>query len=417
MPRTLLIFGLIAFATFSNAQIDRISIFLDCANTRCDRQFIRTELPIVDYSLDRIEADIHVLLTSQRTGGGGRGYQIILYGQNKFTGSADTLNFSIDQLATDVERRNAILKHLKLGLIPFLLQNNQQDLIEISINTDETNTQSATTIDPWNYWVFRLGGNGSINLDQNYERLRLGANIRATQVTEEKKIWFSVWGNDNKQTFKYEEDSVEEVTIVNNHNIGFHHFQVWSLNKKWAYGYNMGYSSSTFDNYLHQYYFSPSIEYNFFPYSEVNNKLLTMRYGIAIGRNEYRETTIYDKDGETLGAQYLSLAAEFNQKFGSIEIGTKYQHFLHDFALNNLSFDAEIEVRLTGNLSFEVYLFGALVHDQIYLAKGDATQEEVLTRVRQLESSFEFNTWFGINYRFGSNLNNFVNPRFGSRGL
>jgi len=53
-----------------------------------------------------------------------------------------------------------------------------------------------------------------------------------------------------------------------------------------------------------------------------------------------------------------------------------------------------------------------LVHDQVYLAKSGATQQEVLTRIRQLKSSFYFQNRFGISYRFGSKLNNFVNPRF-----
>ncbi len=342
-------------------------------------------------------------------------------GLRDYKGTNDTLNFNIAPLATDNEIRTIILQNLKIGLIPYFIRNGQSDVIDIEFKVAQSNNQGATTaqteVDPWDYWVFRIGGNGSVNLDQNYERLRLGGNWRATRVTEDKKIWFSGWGNDNRQTFKYEEDSTMEVTHVRNTNLGLNHFMVWSLNEKWAYGYSAGYRNSTFDNFKHRYYVSPSIEYNFFPYSEVNNKLLTMRYGVALGRNEYFETTVYDKDYETVGIQYISLAAEFNQKFGTIEIGSRYQHYLHDLSLDNLSIDTEIEVRLTGNLSVEVYLEGALIHDQIYLAKGDASQEEVLTRVRQFASNFEFNTWFGINYRFGSNLNNFVNPRFGSRGI
>jgi hypothetical protein len=55
-----------------------------------------------------------------------------------------------------------------------------------------------------------------------------------------------------------------------------------------------------------------------------------------------------------------------------------------------------------------------LVHDQIYLPGEGATGEEVLSRTRQLQSSYNFETFFGLNYRFGTKLNNFVNPRFNS---
>lgn len=45
-------------------------VFLDGA--RIDMDYIRTEITFVNYVRDRKEADVHVLITQQRTGGGGR---------------------------------------------------------------------------------------------------------------------------------------------------------------------------------------------------------------------------------------------------------------------------------------------------------------------------------------------------------
>jgi hypothetical protein len=75
-----------------------------------------------------------------------------------------------------------------------------------------------------------------------------------------------------------------------------------------------------------------------------------------------------------------------------------------------------VNVRITGGLSFNVFVFGGLVRDQLYLPKGDVTEQEVLTRRRQLASAYNYYTSFGINYRFGSKLSNFVNPRFDGGG-
>jgi hypothetical protein len=72
----------------------------------------------------------------------------------------------------------------------------------------------------------------------------------------------------------------------------------------------------------------------------------------------------------------------------------------------------DMNVRISGGLSFNVYAYSELVRDQIYLPKGGATEQEILTRRRQLASSYNFYSGFGFNYRFGSKLNNFVNPRF-----
>ena len=55
-------------------------------------------------------------------------------------------------------------------------------------------------------------------------------------------------------------------------------------------------------------------------------------------------------------------------------------------------------------------------YDQINLPKGDADLEEVLLRRRQLETNYEASVSFGFRYRFGSVLNNVVNPRFGGIG-
>ena len=67
---------------------------------------------------------------------------------------------------------------------------------------------------------------------------------------------------------------------------------------------------------------------------------------------------------------------------------------------------------ITGGLSFNIHASYNIVHNQVYLPKGGATEQEILTRRRQLQTNFEYYFGFGINYRFGSNLNNFINPRF-----
>ena len=74
-------------------------------------------------------------------------------------------------------------------------------------------------------------------------------------------------------------------------------------------------------------------------------------------------------------------------------------------------------VRIAGGLSAYISAFGGLTRDQIFLVKGDATPEEVLARRRQLASGYNFYTSIGFNFRFGSQLNNVVNPRFDRSGI
>ena len=49
-----------------------LKVFLDGQNLQWD--YIRTEIPFINYVRDRKDADVHVLITTQATGSGGSEY-------------------------------------------------------------------------------------------------------------------------------------------------------------------------------------------------------------------------------------------------------------------------------------------------------------------------------------------------------
>ena len=53
------------------------------------------------------------------------------------------------------------------------------------------------------------------------------------------------------------------------------------------------------------------------------------------------------------------------------------------------------------------------IRDQLSLPARGATDEEVLLRLRQLQSGYEYNVGVGVTYTFGSIFSSIVNPRFG----
>ncbi|HET6721275.1 MAG TPA: hypothetical protein VFH07_00940, partial [Chitinophagaceae bacterium] len=88
MRKPFLLSALFLFTLFINAQnnspsAQRLKVFIDCSNTFCDHNFIKTEINIVDFLLDNQAADLHVLITEQETGGGGNQFQLIFFGQNR----------------------------------------------------------------------------------------------------------------------------------------------------------------------------------------------------------------------------------------------------------------------------------------------------------------------------------------------
>ena len=52
-----------------------------------------------------------------------------------------------------------------------------------------------------------------------------------------------------------------------------------------------------------------------------------------------------------------------------------------------------------------------LIHDQLYLAKGDANLEDLLLQRRQLATTYEITSSIGLSYTFGSMYNNVVNTQ------
>ncbi len=398
---------------------DRLKVFMDCQDTWCDMNFIKTEITLVDFMLDNKAADVHLLVTSQETGSGGENYQLIFFGQNQFSKLRDTLRFNTANTATDFEVRGNLIRYIKLGLAPFIARTRSAESVVIdlkqtagSIKKDSTPVQK----DPWNYWVYRISTEGNISADEVYKSLQYNGNLSANRTTDQWKIAFRLYGSKNKTDYDYETSNGNEKFTVNNHDFGFDHYLIKSINEHWSYGYQTTFKQSTFSNYKGRSMLKAAVEYDIFPYKDVNNKLFTISYGIDTKMFRYYDTTIYEKTKETLTGHGVDVNMTFNQKWGTAFFGISYHNYFKNFKYFNLGMTAFTSIRITGGLSFNVAAFGGLTRDQLFLPKGGATEEEVLTRRRQLASGYSYYTSFGISYRFGSKVNNFVNPRFEGGG-
>lgn len=412
---------LLALPGFSQqAKPARLSVFIDCSSTWCDLQYIRTEINIVDFLLDNQAANVHVLITSQSTGSGGDQYQLIFFGQGQFKSAPDTIRFSTDPNITDFEERDLLLKYLKAGLVPFIAKTGAAASMQLVLKTSDTTGKPVPAgipeRDPWNYWVMRLGGDGNINADANYKNTSYTLNASANRVTDKLKTGAGIYWSKNKSIFGYDVNGVTEKFIVNNHNWSANHYLVKSINNHWSWAYELKYSQNTFSNNRGRAYAKLAAEYDLFPYSDVNNKLLTFSYGFTARHNRYYDTTIYGNIKETLFSQRADVFLSLNQKWGTAYAGVTYQNYLHDWKFFNLGVELYSSVRITGGLSFYIAAFGGLTRNQVFLVKGNATPEEVLARRRQLASGYSYYSSIGISYRFGSKLNNFVNPRFDRSG-
>ena len=130
--------------------------------------------------------------------------------------------------------------------------------------------------------------------------------------------------------------------------------------------------------------------------------------------NNYTDTTTYFKTEETLLRHSISIAAGFNQPWGSGYLSITGANYMHDFALNNLGIRGRMNWRIYKGLSVNFDTEASLIHDQINLPKGDASEQDVLTRQRALKTGYLYSFEVGFSYSFGSIYNNVVNTRFGN---
>lgn len=398
-------------------RVQKLKVFIDCSSTHCDLNYIRSEIKIVDFLRDRIAANVHVLITSQRSGNGGRLYQIIFYGQNTFKNYVDTLQYSTEPTATDDERRHQMVHYVMLGLSPLIAKTAYASDVRISMRNERDSGEILLpTRDKWNSWFFRINLDGNLSYDKVYKSSRVNTRLSADRVTDNLKMEFDIYRSNERSVYQIEDTGVTTKYEVKNSNYGFYNSIVKTLSQHWSYGYQARLSNSTFSNYKNKIYFNPAIEYNIFNYKDVNNKFFVIRYGVDITDNRYYDTTIYFKTKQTLTGQSFSAAVTLNQKWGTFNSGLSYHNYFTDFSLNRISLRLNLEARITGSLSFNVYSSGSIVHDQINLASGNVSTEDVLSRRRQLGSTFNLNTYFGLSYRFGSKYNNVVNPRFDGYG-
>ena len=139
-----------------------LRVFLDNEYHMMSTDYVRTEIDFVDWVRDRVDANVHIIVTSQSAGGGGNAYTVDFIGQNGFQDRRDSLVHTASQTDTGDEIREAIVKMMKIGLAPYIMRTSGGQ--NLSLMYRERAARDRLVIpdnDPWNFWIFRtsLGGN------------------------------------------------------------------------------------------------------------------------------------------------------------------------------------------------------------------------------------------------------------------
>jgi hypothetical protein len=380
------------------------SVFLDC--WRCDKNHIRTEITFVNYVRVREDADIHILVTEQRTGSGGREYTLEFIGQKRFEGMDNQVVYSSSGTNTWDESRILMVEGIKKGLFPYLMKTPLAEYLSVVFRQ---RLEPTAVDDPWNFWVFYISGNARFNGEESRNYRQIRGNFSANRVTPEWKFRTGVSGNFDESKFDYDGEHITSKADSRN----LYSQLIKSLGDHWSAGAWVGYGRSTYSNKDSEYYLAPAVEYNFFPYYESTRRQLRCVYRVGLRYVRYIEETIYEKSSEWLPGQSLAVVLEVREPWGNASTELEGSHYFHDASQNRVQLEGNMNIRLVRGLSVSLRGEYSRIHDQLNLPKGDATIDEILLRRRELATNYEYSFSVGLSYTFGSIFSNVVNPRFG----
>ena len=388
---------------------EALRVFLDCGRV-CDRDYLRREITFVNYVRDRRDAQVHVLVTDEGSGGGTR-HTIDFIGLEEFEENDVTHSYSQSRTDTRDETRTGIAQVLRVGFLHYIIDTPLA--YEIEIGTVNGGNQRRPMMaqpedDPWNFWVFRINTNIRASGEESRTQRNLRGSVSANRTTEEWKVRTEIGGAYNESTTELSTGDFTNVVT----NFGLNGQVVKSLGEHWGASIRGAARASSFLNQDLTLSVFPGIEFDVFPYSESSRRSLTLRYEVGVQSFDYEVETIFGKAEETLPAQEVQVTFDVEQPWGDSRIRASFSTFLNDFSKNSASVFGNLSFRVIRGLSINLNASTSLIRDQLYLAKEELTDEEILLERRQLATDSRYRVSLGFSYTFGSIFNNVVNPRF-----
>lgn len=406
-----LLFSLLFISSPVKAQqVETLRIFLDC--NRCDRAYIRQEVPFVDYVRDKEDAHLHILITRQTTGSGGTEFTIRLLGRSFLEGQDNSLIYVSSNSDTEDEQRMGLVRYIKIGLIPYVSETAAINNLDITYEGTGL-LQTGTEGDKWNNWVFELDGFANFSGEESRKNLYLSGGASANRVTEDWKINLEYDYDYNKRSFSDEDSLGNEVTdvfITRGQRLDGR--VVKSISNHWSVGIFAETFTSTRNNIDLSLQASPALEYNIFPYKEYAEHEISFLFLVSTSYYSYDEVTIYNEKSEYLVRPQIRSRLEFTQPWGEIQGRLNLSSFMHDLNKNRVDMRLEIDFRVFRGLNLSLSGRYSLINDQLSIPKGDISDAEQLLNLRQQLTSYSYGGSIGIEYSFGSIYNNVVNPRF-----
>lgn len=399
----------LSVSTVLQAQ-EKPKLYINCQQARCFTTYLLTELSYFTFTRDQSAADIQILITDQGNASGGRNYQLNFMGQHTLQGCDTYVEFKTEQNDSEAIARKKVLNKINQGLLVYIANTEMAKDVKISFpkGVQEASEDPNSEKDPWNNWIFGVGGSGSFRGESNKKSVRLASNFRGGRTTEDSKFSFYTYLNQNNSSVTLEEET--ETVKVNSY--GFNMLYVSTFAKNWSIGglmkgYHSVYSNIDFSGSL-----APALEYSIFPIEDFNKEQFRWIYQAGYRRLDYLEKTIFSQTLETKPYHQVTGILGYTKPWGNFSAELNGYQYLDDPSKYRLSMEVELSWRVIQGVSLRLYGYGAQIKNQISLAQTASSAEEILLGGQQLPTTFNYYTSFGLNFTFGSVNNSIVNPRF-----
>ncbi len=398
-----------------------VKVFLDLSHLVYKYgDYIKTEIPFVNFVRDVNLSQVYILITYQPTGSSGTEYTFTILGQKNFSNINDTLKYISKPGDTFEMRRSGMAHILKMGLMSYVAKTPLADDISITFKRKTKPYDAIAVKDRWNYWVFTLRTNGEVAEEKNRKVHKFNSSFSIRRETPVWKIRLN--GNNNYTKDRWIVSDLWRRSIIESRGINV--LIVKGFGEHWSFGGFGEVKKSPYYNTELSLSVGPSIEFNIFPYSLSTRREFRFLYNVSYINTEYEEETIYYKLHESLIRETLKATFEMKEKWGSITSTLEGAHyfpnsdsddFLKDFfKYKHLRLSGRVSLRIFQGLSLTLSGSYSVIRDQLYLQKGSLPEYLILLRRKRLATDYDLKFKLGLSYTFGSIFSNVVNSRFGN---
>src|SRR5690606_18108227 len=168
------------------------------------------------WARDREDSDVHVLVTGETVGGGGRRYTMEFIGRGDMAHLSDVLTYVASGTDVDLQTLEGLTRTLRLGLMRYAVRAGFGDQFDTAYRGVEAVLPAegepprvlAPVRDPWNFWTFRVGFSGSMSVTENRSNIRANPSFSADRVTEDWKLNLNFSANSRREKITLSNDRV-----------------------------------------------------------------------------------------------------------------------------------------------------------------------------------------------------------------